>query len=171
MDPYAAGVARNRSGQAVLAQGECPGTAHRLINAQRTACRTGLTELDDQLATLPSTDCYGWLVYEFHRTHIAALLAWLDTCTATLAPGAASILVVPTLVRRYLNRLVRSLVLVIVLALLAACGGTAPSGGGAAASPAASTAAASTDAVASAAASVAEPEHVRRGGPGGQRLS
>ena len=56
-----------------------------------------------------------------------------------------------------MNRLVRSLVLVIVLALLAACGGTAPSSGGAAASPAASTTAASTDAVASAAASVAEP--------------
>ena len=70
-------------GQAVLAQGECPSTAHQLINAQRTACRTGLAALDDRPP--PSTDSYGWLVYEFHRTHIAALLAWLDTCTATLA--------------------------------------------------------------------------------------
>ena len=87
MDPTPPASARNRSGQAVLAQSECPRAAHRLINAQRTACRTGLTELDDQLATLPSTDCYGWLVYEFHRTHIAALLAWLDTCTAKLSPA------------------------------------------------------------------------------------
>ena len=70
--------------QAVLGPGRpSQSTAHRLIDAQRTACRTWLAALDDQPP--PSTDSNGWLVYEFHRTHIAALLAWLDTCTATLA--------------------------------------------------------------------------------------
>jgi DNA-binding PadR family transcriptional regulator len=74
-----------------FAQQESPATLAALIERQRHACREWIAELEIQRAALGPARAYDDLVLRFRIGQLAAILSWLDTCTATLlAPVAAS---------------------------------------------------------------------------------
>jgi PadR family transcriptional regulator, regulatory protein AphA len=66
------------------AQAHSAATAQQLIVAQRAACAGWLAQID--AATPAADERFRWLVQQFRRGQIEAMLAWLDTCATTLAP-------------------------------------------------------------------------------------
>ena len=67
-----------------FAQGDSPETIASLTEHQRLACRTWLVDLETTAATCEPRS-YDWLVLQFRIGQVQAILAWLDTCVATLA--------------------------------------------------------------------------------------
>ncbi|MGZ3664387.1 MAG: PadR family transcriptional regulator [Ktedonobacterales bacterium] len=61
-----------------------PQEAAALIARQRAACPEWLDELDAQEGSMETERPYNWLVVQFRRSQIEAILGWLDTCAATL---------------------------------------------------------------------------------------
>lgn len=64
-----------------------PATTATLIAAQQAACATWLADLHAQAEALDPAQPYEWLVVQFRIGQIDAILAWLDTCAATLIPA------------------------------------------------------------------------------------
>jgi DNA-binding PadR family transcriptional regulator len=68
-----------------FARREEAATATALVAAQQATCRAWLADLDAQAAPLSESRDYDWLVLQFRIGQIKAILAWLDTCAATVA--------------------------------------------------------------------------------------
>jgi DNA-binding PadR family transcriptional regulator len=66
-----------------------PASATILIGAQRVVCRDWLVDLHIQADVLADERDYDWLVLQFRIGQIEAIIAWLDTCAATVAPAPA----------------------------------------------------------------------------------
>jgi DNA-binding PadR family transcriptional regulator len=66
-----------------------PASATILIGAQRAVCRGWLVDLQAQAEALGEARHYDWLVLQFRIGQIEAIVAWLDTCAATVIPAAA----------------------------------------------------------------------------------
>jgi DNA-binding PadR family transcriptional regulator len=62
---------------------EGPQMALNLIERQREACRGWLVQQQD-IETLRDRRPFDWLVHQFRRGQIEAMLAWLATCEATI---------------------------------------------------------------------------------------
>ncbi|MDQ3855109.1 MAG: PadR family transcriptional regulator [Chloroflexota bacterium] len=62
-----------------------PRSTAELIERQRKTCRDSLRALESRLSALQPRRPYDQLVYEFRIGQLRAILAWLDTCEATLA--------------------------------------------------------------------------------------
>lgn len=74
-----------------FAQQEGPAALAMLIERQRSACQQWSAELEAQRAASGTARVYDDLVLQFRIGQLAAILSWLDTCTATLhAPIATS---------------------------------------------------------------------------------
>ncbi|HZG69222.1 MAG TPA: PadR family transcriptional regulator [Herpetosiphonaceae bacterium] len=73
-----------------FAQAEDPDTVAALLDRQRRECRRWLAELYEKLAERGREHPFDTLVLQFRISQIDAILCWLDTCAATLAPQAAS---------------------------------------------------------------------------------
>lgn len=63
---------------------ESPERAGALIDRQRAACHEWLEDLRTQEETIDRGRPYDWLVVQFRRSQIEAILGWLDTCATTL---------------------------------------------------------------------------------------
>jgi PadR family transcriptional regulator AphA len=61
-----------------------PQEAAALIARQRAACHEWLDDLGVQTGAMETERPYNWLVVQFRRSQIEAILGWLDTCAATL---------------------------------------------------------------------------------------
>ena len=59
-----------------------------LLTAQRAACQEWLGELRAQAEALAGQRDYDWLVLRFRIGQLEAILAWLDTCEATVTTPA-----------------------------------------------------------------------------------
>lgn len=68
------------------AQQQGSAVAQELIAAQRATCNDWLAEIPAEPAPEADQPPYSWLVLSFRRGQIEAMLAWLDTCAALLAP-------------------------------------------------------------------------------------
>lgn len=66
-----------------------PASAGALIRTQQAACRSWLADLRAQAEVLGGERTYDWLVLQFRIGQIDAILAWLDTCAATVLPVPA----------------------------------------------------------------------------------
>ena len=66
-----------------------PASAATLIAKQQAACRAWLVDLRGQAGALADERAYDWLVLLFRIGQIEAILAWLDTCAATIIPAPA----------------------------------------------------------------------------------
>lgn len=62
-----------------------PAATSDLIERQRAACHGWLSSLRGEADHLRAGAPYNWLVYEFRRGQIEAILCWLDTCETALA--------------------------------------------------------------------------------------
>jgi len=71
-----------------FARQEDPATATALIAGQQAVCQAWLADLEAQAAPLSNSRGYDWLVIQFRIGQIGAILAWLDTCAATVTPPA-----------------------------------------------------------------------------------
>lgn len=72
-----------------------PQAAATLIDRQRDVCREWLDDLRRQEEAIDRERPYEWLVMQFRRSQIEAILGWLETCATTLgaqrdAPGLES---------------------------------------------------------------------------------
>jgi len=67
-----------------FASQEDPAVVARLLAAQRAACQVWLGDLRAQADTIGGERDYDWLVLQFRIGQIDAVLAWLDTCEATV---------------------------------------------------------------------------------------
>jgi DNA-binding PadR family transcriptional regulator len=72
-----------------FASQENPSSAATLIVGQQQACRDWLADLRAQADALSEARRYDWLVLQFRIGQIEAILAWLDTCAATVIPTPA----------------------------------------------------------------------------------
>lgn len=63
---------------------ESPAEAAALIDRQRTTCHEWLDDLGTQEGALETERPYNWLVVQFRRSQIEAILGWLGTCATTL---------------------------------------------------------------------------------------
>lgn len=61
-----------------------PQEAAALIDRQRAACHKWLDSLGGQEGAVDTDRPYNWLVTQFRRGQIEAILGWLDTCATTL---------------------------------------------------------------------------------------
>jgi DNA-binding PadR family transcriptional regulator len=61
-----------------------PAVVARLLTAQRAACQGWLGDLRAQADATRGERDYDWLVLQFRIGQIDAILAWLDTCEATV---------------------------------------------------------------------------------------
>lgn len=61
-----------------------PKEAAALIDRQRSACHEWLDDLGEQEDVMDTEQPYNWLVTQFRRSQIEAILGWLDICAATL---------------------------------------------------------------------------------------
>src|SRR6476469_4132780 len=66
-----------------------PANTATLIAMQQLACRDWLVDLRAQADALSESRRYDWLVMQFRIGQIEALVAWLDTCAATVIPARA----------------------------------------------------------------------------------
>ena len=66
-----------------------PASAATLIADQRAACRAWLADLRQHAGALADERAYDWLVLQFRVGQLEAILAWLDTCAATIMPAPA----------------------------------------------------------------------------------
>lgn len=60
-----------------------PGHVQQLITIQRETCRSWLVAVTAEIGD-SAAQPYAWLVHQFRRGQIEAMLHWLDTCEATL---------------------------------------------------------------------------------------
>lgn len=67
-----------------FASAEGPAAAAQLIERQRVACQQWHDDLRVQAEAVRSERRYDWLVIEFRRSQIEAIIAWLDLCSTTL---------------------------------------------------------------------------------------
>jgi DNA-binding PadR family transcriptional regulator len=72
-----------------FAQAEDPHTMADLLERQRHECRRWLAELREEQAERGSEPPFDTLVLQFRISQIDAILCWLDTCAAMLAPQTA----------------------------------------------------------------------------------
>lgn len=63
-----------------------PASATALLSAQQAACREWLADLRGKADAIEGVRTYDWLVIQFRIGQIEAILAWLDTCAATVLP-------------------------------------------------------------------------------------
>ncbi len=68
------------------AQRNGPASAATIIARQRDACETWLHDLQTELDAVQHTTPFAALVVQFRIGQTQAMLHWLDTCAATLAP-------------------------------------------------------------------------------------
>lgn len=61
-----------------------------LLARQRESCQQRLYALEAQLTALPTEQTYQRLVLQFRHGQLAAVLAWLATCSATLTSHVTS---------------------------------------------------------------------------------
>ena len=66
-----------------------PATVTALLAAQRATCQGWLADLEARGAPVGGARDYDWLVLQFRIGKIKAILAWLDTCAATVIPAPA----------------------------------------------------------------------------------
>ncbi|HEX6291054.1 MAG TPA: helix-turn-helix transcriptional regulator [Herpetosiphonaceae bacterium] len=71
------------------AQRQGPAAVQHLLVVQREVTRAHLAALRAVLAAATADQPYPWLVHEFRRGQLEAMLEWLDTCEATLVPALA----------------------------------------------------------------------------------
>ncbi|HYF64858.1 MAG TPA: PadR family transcriptional regulator [Herpetosiphonaceae bacterium] len=69
-----------------FARQDGPAAVAALLTVQRQACQGWLRDLHGQAAAAADR-MYEWLVLQFRIGQIEATMAWLDTCSATLAPA------------------------------------------------------------------------------------
>lgn len=74
-----------------FAQDAGPQAVALLLARQRAACEAVLEELTGKTAAAPAERPFERLVYQFRAGQMAACLAWLETCAATLVPEGAAI--------------------------------------------------------------------------------
>jgi DNA-binding PadR family transcriptional regulator len=67
-----------------FAAAEGPAAVAALVERQRTACLAWLADLRAEAARLGDAQPYARLVLGFRSSQIEAILAWLETCAATL---------------------------------------------------------------------------------------
>ncbi|HMO58989.1 MAG TPA: helix-turn-helix transcriptional regulator [Roseiflexaceae bacterium] len=70
-----------------FAQRETGDSAATLIARQIATCRIWLHDFQQQLGTIAADAKLDRLVIEFRIGQVAAILAWLDTCTVVLGPA------------------------------------------------------------------------------------
>jgi PadR family transcriptional regulator, regulatory protein AphA len=61
-----------------------------LITQQRAACRAWIADLEVQVQTISAERPFERLVLQFRSSQLEAILAWLDTCEATLVVPTAT---------------------------------------------------------------------------------
>jgi DNA-binding PadR family transcriptional regulator len=66
-----------------FAQQDDPGTIVELAESQRVVCLDWLADLEAKAVEIEPRS-YDWLVLQFRIGQMQAILAWLDTCLATL---------------------------------------------------------------------------------------
>lgn len=71
------------------AQQQTPAAVQHLLRVQRTATQTLLTDIRNEIEADGTEHPYTWLVYQFRRGQLEAMLEWLDTCETTLIPALA----------------------------------------------------------------------------------
>jgi DNA-binding PadR family transcriptional regulator len=62
-----------------------------LVQAQRAATRRWMQDLDKRSAPAREIDPQGWLVHQYRRHHIRAILDWLELCETAAAVSAVSV--------------------------------------------------------------------------------
>lgn len=67
-----------------IASRESPARAAHLLTVQRAACQDWLRAVADLSDARRAAGGYAWLVYEFRRTQIEAILDWLRICEGAL---------------------------------------------------------------------------------------
>jgi PadR family transcriptional regulator AphA len=67
-----------------FAQLEGPEVTAQLIERQRAACHSWMQQQEEGLEALREGRPYDWLVHQFRRGQIEAMLAWLDKCQEVL---------------------------------------------------------------------------------------
>lgn len=65
---------------------ESPAAVRALIDRQRAACKEWLDDLRAQEEEIDRGRPYDWLVMQFRRSQIEAILGWLEICATTLGP-------------------------------------------------------------------------------------
>jgi DNA-binding PadR family transcriptional regulator len=68
------------------AQQQSPAAIQYLLAVQREVTKTLLVEICHELEADGAAQPYSWLVHQFRRGQLEAVLAWLDTCETTLIP-------------------------------------------------------------------------------------
>jgi len=59
-------------------------TAERLIELQQTACNLWLQDLQEDVAAGADMQSYEWIVWQYRISQLHAMIAWLDSCQASL---------------------------------------------------------------------------------------